>query len=92
MPNSPSAKKRLRQSIERRDRNRAKKSAIRTAIRAVREAVQAGDVAKADEAFKLAAKRLDRAGAQRVLHPNKTSRLKSRLSAFIKKAKQPAAA
>ena len=91
MPNSASAKKRLRQSIERRDRNRAKKSAIRTAIRNVREAVQAGDTAKAEEAFRVAAKRLDRAGSQRVLHPNKSSRLKSRLSAFIKKAKQPAA-
>ena len=91
MPNSASAKKRLRQSIERRDRNRAKKSAIRTAIRNVREAVKAGDTAKAEEAFRVAAKRLDRAGSQRVIHPNKSSRLKSRLSAFIKKAKQPAA-
>ncbi|MEX0818963.1 MAG: 30S ribosomal protein S20, partial [Pirellulaceae bacterium] len=44
MPNSKSAKKRLRQTEVRRDRNKAVKSALRSQLRKVREAVQAGDV------------------------------------------------
>jgi len=88
MPNTTSAKKRLRQDKVRRLRNRASKSAIRTQIRKVREAAQAGDTEKAEQEFVTVAKRLDQAGAQRVIHPNKAARLKSRLQHLIKKAKQ----
>lgn len=88
MPNSPSAKKRLRQNVARRTHNRSIRSALRTQIRKVREAATAGDVEKAEAEFRLAAKRLDRAGAHRIIHPNKASRLKSRLSQRIKAAKQ----
>ena len=87
MPNSASAKKRLRQSDVRRDRNRAIKSVVRKRIRDVREAVAAGDIAKADEAYIVAAKHLDRAGSKRILHPNTASRYKSRLQRLIKSAK-----
>ncbi len=91
MPNTKSAKKRLRQNVVRRMRNRSIKSAIRTQIRKVREAVRAGDLEKADLEFRLAAKRLDRAGAARVIHPNRAGRLKSRLQHLMRKAKQPVA-
>jgi small subunit ribosomal protein S20 len=91
MPNTPSAKKRLRQSLERRDRNRQVKSTIRTQIKKVHAAVKERDVAKAEAEFRLAARRLDRAGAARVIHPNTASRYKSRLQRMIKKAKQPVA-
>lgn len=87
MPTTKSAKKRLRQSLERRTQNRATKSAVKTQIRKVREAVKAGDVAKAEAEFRIAAKRLDRAGAKRVIHPNAASRTKSRLSHLIVAAK-----
>ena len=87
MPNTASAKKRLRQNAVARDRNRAVKSLIRKRIRQVREAVAQGDIAKADEVFKMAAKRLDRAGAKRVIHPNSAARHKSRLQKLIKSAK-----
>lgn len=87
MPNTASAKKRLRQNVVRRARNRSMMSALRKRIRVVREAVAAGDIAKADDAFKLAAKQLDRAGAQRVVHPNRAARLKSRLQKLIVKSK-----
>ncbi len=87
MPNSASAKKRLRQSFVVRDRKRAIKSVVRTRIREVCQAVAEGDAAKADEAFKIAAKQLDRAGAKRVIHPNKAARHKSRLQKLIKSAK-----
>ncbi len=92
MPNTKSAKKRLRQSITRRARNRAVKSALRSQCRKVRDAVKAGDVQLAQTEFRLAAKRLDRAGARRVIHPNAAARVKSRLSARIKALKQARAA
>lgn len=87
MPNTVSAKKRLRQNVLRRARNRAIKSVLRKRVRDVRDAVAAGDVAGAEASFKVAAKLLDRAGAHRVIHPNAADRTKSRLQAAIKKAK-----
>jgi len=94
MPTTKSAKKRLRQSLERRASHRSVKSAIKTQIRKVREAVAAGDVAKAETELRLAAKKLDRAGVKRVIHPNAAARTKSRLSHLIRaaKGKKPAAA
>ena len=88
MPNTASAKKRLRQNVKRRAHNRSIKSALRTQIRKVREAATAGDVEKAETEFRTVVKKLDQAGADRVIHPNKASRLKSRLSKRIKVAKQ----
>jgi small subunit ribosomal protein S20 len=82
-----SAKKRHRQSLERRAQNRAVKSAIKTQVRKVRAAVAAGDLAAAQVELKLAAKKLDRAGAKRVIHPNAAARTKSRLAHFIRGAK-----
>jgi small subunit ribosomal protein S20 len=87
MPTTKSAKKRLRQSLERRTQNRAAKSAVKTQVRKVREAVKAGDLAKAETELRLAAKRLDRAGVKRVIHPNAASRTKSRLAHLIRAAK-----
>jgi len=87
MPTTKSAKKRLRQSIERRAQNRAVKSSVKTQVRKVRRAVAAGDLAAAEAELRLAAKKLDRAGAKRVIHPNAAARTKSRLSALIKSAK-----
>ena len=88
MPNTLSAKKRLRQNEKRKTHNRAIKSALRTSIRKVREATAAGEIEKAETEFRSTTKQLDKAGAHRVIHPNKASRLKSRLSARIKAAKQ----
>ena len=90
MPNTASAKKRLRQDVLKRDRNRVAKSQIKTEIRKVLAAVESGDLAAAREAFRGAAKRADRAAAHRVIHPNRAARLKSRLSARIKNLAQAA--
>lgn len=87
MPNTKSAKKRLRQNLERRARNRSARTALRTQVRKVRESVAAGAVDKAQDELRAAARRLDQAGAQRLIHPNKAARLKSRLSKLIKAAK-----
>lgn len=90
MPNSNSAKKRLHQNIVRRLRNRAVKSSIRSQLRRVREALTSGDLDKAEQEYRVAAKRLDQAGQRNIIHRNKASRTKSRLQRLIKGAKQEA--
>ena len=95
MPNSLSAKKRLRQNLTRRTRNRAAKSTIKSQIRKVREAITAGNLEAGENEFRLMAKKLDKAAATNVVHANLAARVKSRLSAALKDAKQgkkPAAA
>jgi small subunit ribosomal protein S20 len=87
MPTTNSAKKRLRQNVANRLRNRSIKRALRTQCRKVREAIDAGDAELAETEFRLAAKRLDRAGGRRIIHRNAAARTKSRLSAKIKALK-----
>jgi small subunit ribosomal protein S20 len=86
MPNTASAKKRLRQNEKLRLLNRARKSALRTQIRKVREAVQAGDNEKAQSELRIAQKRIDQAAAKNVLHKNTAARTKSRLVKLVKAA------
>jgi small subunit ribosomal protein S20 len=88
MPNTKSAKKRLRQNTTRKEHNLAIKRSMRTQLRKVREAVKAGDVELATTEFKAATKKLDRAGAQNIIHRNAAARLKSRMSAKIKAMKE----
>lgn len=88
MPSTKSAKKRLRQNVTNRQRNRSVKQAVRTQCRKVREAVQAGDADLAESEFRLAAQKLDRAGARNIIHQNAAARVKSRLSARIKALKR----
>ena len=87
MPNSLSAEKRLRQNKVRQSRNKAIKSAMKTQIKKVVAAAESGDVEAAETEFKLAAKKLDQAGAKNVIHKNAAGRKKSRLQSLIKKAK-----
>jgi len=87
MPNTPSAKKRLKQNVERRARNRAAKTSIRNLTRTVRESVVAKDVAKSEEAFGKLVSKLDRASAAKVIHANAAARTKSRLTKAIKSIK-----
>jgi small subunit ribosomal protein S20 len=87
MPNSVSAKKRLRQNLVRRARNRAAKSVLKSQVRKVRDAITAGNLEAAETEFRLAAKRLDRAAAKNVVHANLAARVKSRLSTAMKAAK-----
>lgn len=88
MPHSASAKKRHRQSLVRRQRNRAVKSEIRTSIRRLFESIRTGEIDSASETFRLVAKKADRAASARVIHPNRAARIKSRLSARLLAAKQ----
>ncbi len=84
MPNTKSAKKRLKQSQERRIRNRAAKSVLRKRIRNVKDAIGATESEGVEREYRLTAKSLDRAAARGVIHPNKAARIKSRLQRLIK--------
>ncbi len=84
MPNTASAKKRLRQNEKLRLRNRATKSVMRGQIRKVREAVAAGNGEEAQAELKVAQKRLDRAASKNLIHKNAAARTKSRLVKLVK--------
>lgn len=81
MPTTKSAKKRLRQSLERRARNRSVKSSLKTHIKRVATAIASGDQAKVATEYRLTCKKLDQAAAAGVIHRNTAARHKSRLIA-----------
>ncbi len=87
MPNSVSAKKRMRQDVVRRTRNRAVKSSLRTQVRKVREAITAKKVDDAKKEFAVLVQKLDRAASRKVIHANAAARTKSRLAHAIKALK-----
>lgn len=84
MANNASARKRIRQTEKRTTRNKARKSRVRTFLRKVEEAVQSGDKAAAQAAFRAAQPELQRAATKGVLHANTVARKLSRLSARVK--------
>jgi len=92
MAHSASARKRHRQNLRNRERNRAVKSALKASVRKVLTAVSEGDTAAAQEHLRVVAKRVDRAAAGRTIHKNRAARIKSRLAARIRKADGSSAA
>jgi small subunit ribosomal protein S20 len=91
MANSAQARKRARQAAKANSHNSALRSKLRTAIKAVRKAIDAGDQDKAKEVFKQSSKTLDIIADKNIVHKNKAARHKSRLSAAIKNLATPAA-
>ena len=79
MANIKSAKKRAKTAQVRRLRNASAMSAVRTAVKAFDQAVEAGDKAKAAEAMAVAVKKLDQAGSKGLLHKNNVANKKSRI-------------
>lgn len=84
MANTPQAKKRARQNEKRFAVNKARRSRIRTYIRAVEEAIESGDKEAAANALKVAQPELMRGVTKGVYHKNTASRKMSRLSARVK--------
>jgi small subunit ribosomal protein S20 len=80
MANTPQAKKRIRRNAVRAEINGARVSRIRTFIKAVESALDAGKKAEAAEALKQAQPELARGVARGVIHKNTASRKFSRLS------------
>ena len=87
MPNTASAKKRLRQNKVRQARNKSIKTAVKSQVKKVLATALEGNVESAEELYKDAAQKLDRAGARNIIHRNAAGRQKSRLQRAIKKAK-----
>jgi small subunit ribosomal protein S20 len=69
--------KRIQTNEKRRQRNKAVKSSVKTAIRRFREAAEAGDTAKAQELARAAARKLDKAASKGVIHKNQAANRKS---------------
>lgn len=87
MPNNEQAKKRMRQNVVRRLRNRVRKAQIRTYGRKVQEALAKGDVSTAEAEFVTFQKKVDKAAKVNTIHANAAARKKSRLASAINKAK-----
>lgn len=84
MANSAQARKRARQAVARNQHNSSLRSMMRTTIKRVRQAIEAGDKAAANESFIKASSALDRVADKNIIHKNKAARHKSRLAAAIK--------
>ena len=84
MANSAQARKRARQADGQRSHNASLRSTLRTAIKRVRQAIDAGDKTVAQSVFQQSVAVLDRIADKKIVHKNKASRTKSRLSARIK--------
>jgi small subunit ribosomal protein S20 len=76
--------KRVKTNEKARQRNKAVKSSVKTAVRRFREALDAGDAEKALTLQKAAAKALDKAASKGVIHKNQAA---NRKSALAKRAK-----
>ena len=90
MPHTKSAKKSLRQDQKRRDRNRAVKKDLKTHMKKFAAALKEGSPEQKQAEFVACVKRLDKAAARRVIHPNAAARKKSQLARKL--AAPPAAA
>ena len=93
MANTRSAKKRVRASVRKHNRNRATRSAVKTLITRARRPAE-GTASLTSEEVRHAISALDKAAEKGVLHPNNASRRKSRLMRALAKvapAEKPAA-
>ena len=72
--------KRILTNKKSQDRNRAVRSEVRTAIRATRTAIAAGNKEAAESALKLAGKKIDKAVSKGVLHKNQAANRKSSIA------------
>ncbi|MEZ5564461.1 MAG: 30S ribosomal protein S20 [Gammaproteobacteria bacterium] len=84
MANTQSATKRAKQSERRRQHNVALRSRMRTALKKVAQAIEAGDTVAAAAAFKAGAAELDGMVNKGLTHRNKAARQKSRLNKAVK--------
>lgn len=80
MANSPQARKRARQAEKRRAQNASQRSMVRTYIKRVNAAIEAGDGAQAGTALQEAIPLIDQMVSKGIMHKNKAARHKSRLS------------
>jgi len=84
LANIKSAKKRARQAVKRNQHNVSQRSQMRTSVKKVLKEIEAGNKAGAEAALKSATSSLDSSAGKGLIHKNKASRHKSRLTARIR--------
>jgi small subunit ribosomal protein S20 len=89
---SLSAKKRIRQNIKRRARNRARKETLKDQTKLYLSALAAHDLPKAEEELRKTVARLDKVASKHTIHRNTASRKRSRLTLRLNAAKKAATA
>jgi len=90
MANTKSAEKRIRQNEKARQRNRAKRTRMRNAVRVLREALDAGDAVQAKELLPGTLQLIDKTAQRGVIHDNAAARYKSRLTKAVNACQAPA--
>ena len=80
LPNIKSAKKRVQIAEIRNARNKADKSALKTALKKFEAAAAEGNRTEAEGAYKVAVKSVDKAAAKGILHKNNAAHKKSALT------------
>jgi small subunit ribosomal protein S20 len=85
LANTAQAKKRARQAEKHREHNASLRSMVRTYLKKVYAAVEAGDKELAQTSYQTAVPVIDRMANKGLIHKNKAARHKSRLTAHILK-------
>ncbi|MBI1303906.1 MAG: 30S ribosomal protein S20 [Phycisphaera sp.] len=83
MPNTESAKKRVRQTAQRNARNLWRKRRIKADVGGFLKAIASGDAAAAETEMRKAARTLDKIAATGTIHKNTAARRKSRMAARL---------
>lgn len=84
MANSAQARKRARQAEKHRQHNTSQRSKLRTYIKSVIKAIQAGDKEQAEAAYRAAVPVIDSMAGNGLIHKNKAARHKSRLNSHLR--------
>lgn len=88
MANIQSAKKRIRQTERRTERNKRFRTAARSYVKRTRRLIDEGKLDEAEEMARKAYSTLDKAGRRRIIHPRNASRRKGRLMAHLAEARE----
>jgi small subunit ribosomal protein S20 len=89
MPHTQSAKKRLRQSEDRRIRNKDRLTEVKTIRKRILRAINDGQKQEAETLYRELSQRLDQAASSNTIHKNSASRTKSRIAKAIAAGKPP---
>ena len=89
MPNTPTAKAELRKSLKRRERNRSRRSAMRTWIKKTLQAVEEKNLPEAQRGLQMATQLIDKNVKWKQMHAKTAARKKSGLARTVKSL-QPA--
>jgi len=92
IPVHPSAEKRHRQSLKRRDRNRAIKTRVHSAVKQAVKAIEGTDASGAEQELRQATRVLYKAAGKGALHRNTAARKVARLSRAMHRKHAGAAA